>query len=121
LGRIYRRYFAGAAQQKLLFSSAAYLVTFAAARAFAHAIKNKLGPFRNISAGGTHLHHSFWGIFSLLSIGYVWALGIGGEPERQRTTRVMALVYGAGAALTLDEYALWLKLQDDYKIRDDDY
>ena len=54
-----------------------------------------------------------FGITGLLTVGYLWMLEIGVSEER-RSSRVTAAVYGAGAALTLDEFALWLNLADDY-------
>jgi hypothetical protein len=56
-----------------------------------------------------------WGIILLLLTGYAWLLqigvGMGGDRSWMRGT---ALLYGMGAALTLDEFALWLNLADDY-------
>lgn len=122
LRSLYQRHFDHPTGQRLFLSALGFTVAFPAARAFAYAARKKVGPFRNVSTGGTHIHHSFWGIFSLLAVGYAWLLGLGsGNRGSRRGMRVMALLYGAGAALTLDEYALWLKLQDDYKIREDDY
>ena len=54
-----------------------------------------------------------FGITGLLAVGYLWMLEIGVSEERS-SSRVTAAVYGAGAALTLDEFALWLNLADDY-------
>jgi hypothetical protein len=33
-----------------------------------------------VSSGGAHIHHSFWGIFSLLGVGYAWLLEFSDEP-----------------------------------------
>jgi hypothetical protein len=82
-------------------------------RAITHAIRAERGPFRNITPGGRHIHHMTFGITGLLTVGYLWMLEIGVNEER-RSSRVTAAVYGAGAALTLDEFALWLNLEDDY-------
>jgi hypothetical protein len=119
---LYRRHFHDRRTERLCLSSLSFFVTFAATRSLAHASRNKVGPFRNMSMGGTHIHHSFWGIFSLLAMGYAWVLEIGtGASGSRRGMRALAALYGAGAALTLDEYALWLKPQNDYKIRNDEY
>jgi len=118
----YQRHFSDRRRERLFLSSLGFFVTFTATRVLAHAVRNKVGPFRNVSPGGTHIHHSFWGIVSLLGMGYAWLLEIGtGASGSRHGMRAMAVLCGAGAALTLDEYALWLKLQNDYKIRDDDY
>lgn len=109
-------------RERLLFSSLGFFSAFGVARGLAHAVRNKVGPFRNVSSGSTHIHHSFWGIFSLLAMGYAWLLEIGtGSKGSRHGMRALAFLYGAGAALTLDQYALWLKLQNDYKLREDDY
>ena len=46
-------------------------------------------------------------------MGYLWLLEVGTNEQRQ-ASRITSLAYGSGAALTLDEFALWLNLADDY-------
>jgi hypothetical protein len=41
-------------------------------------------------------------------------LEIGTATNHRRSSRLTSASYGAGAALTLDEFALWLNLQDVY-------
>ena len=82
-------------------------------RVITHAIRANRGPFRNITAGGRHIHHLTFGITSLLTVGYLWLLEIGTNEQRQ-ASRITSIAYGSGAALTLDEFALWLNLADDY-------
>jgi len=82
-------------------------------RGITHAIRAERGPFKNITPGGRHIHHMTFGITGLLTVGYLWLLEIGTKEDR-RSSRVTSIVYGAGAALTLDEFALWLNLEDDY-------
>lgn len=57
-----------------------------------------------------------WGILLLLGVGYGWLADIGtGQGESSiAVSRLMAILYGAAAALTLDEFALWLNLRDVY-------
>jgi hypothetical protein len=66
--------------------------------------------------GGIHLHHYVWGIVLLLLVGYLWLLQVGAGPtaSSRRLGRLTAVIYGVGAALTLDEFALWLHLEDVY-------
>jgi hypothetical protein len=72
-------------------------------------------PFHNVSKGGRHIHHSTFGIFGLLGIGYLWTYRVGvGDRMPEWASRVTAAGYGVAAALTLDEFALWLDLHDDY-------
>lgn len=90
----------------------AFLATFLTVRLITHAIRagRLRWLFHNLSTpGGRHLHHLVPGIFLLLLTGY---LGIGIAPEGGR--RWLAALFGFGAALTLDEFALWLNLEDVY-------
>ncbi len=91
-------------------------VTFGAVRALTYTIHVGVGPFHDVSAGGAHIHHMVWGIFLLLAVGYVRflrdCLGAGSTPVW--LVRLMAAAYAVGAALTLDEFALWLNMRDVY-------
>jgi hypothetical protein len=96
-------------------SSLGFTTAFGVCRGITHAIRAGVGPFRNVSAGGTHIHHSTFGIFGLLGVGYAWTNQVGiGDPERAWSSRISSTAYGVAAALTLDEFALWLDLEDDY-------
>ncbi len=75
-------------------------------------IRAGIGPFHNVSSGGLHIHHLVWGILLLLVIGYIWLIEAG--TTSSLLSSVTAIAYGVGAALTLDEFALWLNLQDVY-------
>jgi hypothetical protein len=102
-------------QERALLSAIGFTTAFATARGITHAIRANVGPFRNISAGGTHIHHSTFGIFGLLGVGYLWTYRIGiGNTTPEWESRVSATAYGIASALTLDEFALWLDLHDDY-------
>ena len=63
--------------------------------------------------GGRHIHHLVWGILLLLITGYaeLAEVGTGDSPASIFFSRLLALSYGVGAALTLDEFALWLNLE----------
>jgi hypothetical protein len=82
-------------------------------RGITHAIRAERGPFKNITPGGRHIHHMTFGIIGLLTVGYLWLLEVGTN-EQRTASRITSLAFGAGAALTLDEFALWLNLEDDY-------
>ncbi|HMD57589.1 MAG TPA: hypothetical protein VKG82_08980 [Solirubrobacteraceae bacterium] len=110
---MYQRHFCDRRKERQLLSTGSFFFTFAAVRAITHAIRAERGPFRNITPGGRHIHHMTFGITGLITVGYLWLLEIGID-ERRRASRLTSLVYGAGAALTLDEFALWLNLEDDY-------
>lgn len=64
----------------------------------------------SVSAGGVHVHHLVFGILLLLIVGFLsFALDPEGAP-----LYVLAGLFGVGAGLTLDEFALWLYLDDVY-------
>jgi hypothetical protein len=89
-----------------------FLLTFASVRIITHAIRagRWTHVFHNLrTKSGTHLHHLVPGIFLLLISGYV---GIAVSPSVHRS--IWAVLFGIGAALTLDEFALWLHLEDVY-------
>jgi hypothetical protein len=88
----------------------AFLVTFLVTRLITRAIRAGRGPFRNTSVGGVHVHHQVYGIFLLLGTGTAEFTYRPGSPWAQ----VLAALFGVGAALTLDEFALWLRLDDVY-------
>jgi hypothetical protein len=113
---LYRKHFADRRKERRLFCTGSFFVTFAAVRGITHAIRAERGPFRNITPGGHHIHHMTLGIAGLLTVGYLWMLEIGVDDER-RASRATAAAFGSGAALTLDEFALWLNLEDDYWTR----
>ncbi len=110
---IYRKHFKDRRKERQLLSTGAFFVTFAAVRGITHAIRAERGPFKNITPGGRHIHHMTFGITGLLTVGYLWLLEIGTN-EQRRASRITSIAYGSGAALTLDEFALWLNLADDY-------
>ena len=88
------------------------LLTFGIVRGITVSIRAGIGPFHNVSAGGTHIHHLVWGIALLIVVGYVWLLEVG--VGSTWVASLTAILFGVGAALTLDEFALWLNLQDVY-------
>jgi len=95
---------------------ASFTLTWAIARASTHAIRTRgtWGPFRNVTVGEQHIHHFVPGI--------ALALMAGGIAIASRNNEVLdpflAVPFGVGAALTLDESALLLKLDDVYWTED---
>ncbi len=68
--------------------------------------------FHDIEIGGIHLHHMVPGIILTLVAGYL-ALVTG-----EKAKKPVSIMYGSGAALALDEFALWLELRDVYWAKD---
>jgi hypothetical protein len=90
-----------------------FLVSYLLVRANTRLIRSPRVPWwpGNITtSGGLHLHHLVWGILLLLLSGF---LGFALDPGSPRT-EILAAAFGVGAALTLDEFALWVHLQDVY-------
>src|SRR5579884_3394674 len=114
--RFWKRHFNDPRRERAFLSATGFTVAFATARAITHAIRAGVGPFNNVSAGGRHIHHSTFGILGLIGLGYLWTylIGIGPEHGGRWPSRITATSYGVACALTLDEFALWLDLEDDY-------
>jgi hypothetical protein len=100
----------GPRERSALWSWIGFTATFAAVRGITYSIRDGRGPFRNLSVGGSHLHHYMWGIAMLSGVG---AVAVRGDDETRRHPAV-ALTYGSGLALIVDEFALLLDLQDVY-------
>jgi hypothetical protein len=90
----------------------AFVVTFATTRTITRLIRDGRGPFRNqVTAGGTHIHHSVPGLI-LLMIGAFTA--VGAAPGALGWRAFAGVAVGIGTSLVLDEFALILHLQDVY-------
>ncbi len=114
--RIYSQHLAESRRERLFISSVAFLVSVGVVRGLTLAIHHQLGPFHDVSLRGRHIHHLVWGILTLLLVGYLWLLQVGTGSEKGWiwSGRLTSALYGAGSALTLDEFALWLNLKDVY-------
>jgi len=113
---LYRHNFREPRRERLFLASVSFFLTFGVARLGTHFIRATSGPLAGFSIGGTRVHHLVWGILLLLGVGYCWLIqvGTGKEPSSLNSGRLTAVLYGTGAALTLDEFALWLNLEDVY-------
>jgi hypothetical protein len=88
-----------------------FTIAFAVTRGITYSIRTRgrLGPIKDLSAGGRHIHHFIPGaILSLIAGG----IGIGWRPAGP--DRWLAIPYGIGIALVADEAALLLELEDVY-------
>jgi Na+-transporting NADH:ubiquinone oxidoreductase subunit NqrE len=90
---------------------ASFVGTFASARGIAYLLRGRktVGPFRDVIVGRRHIHHYVPGIAILLVSGSAAIL------TRDETLEPkLAVAFGAGMGLTLDESALLLELEDVY-------
>jgi hypothetical protein len=88
----------------------AFLVTFLLTRGVTCLIRAQRGIFSDVSIGPQHLHHMVWGVVLVLIAGTSEFAFTPNEPWNA----LPALVFGAGAALLLDEFALIIYMRDVY-------
>ena len=91
----------------------AFLISFLFIRTSARLMRSPKVPWWPGSVttdSGLHLHHLVWGIVLLLVAGF---LGFALAPESP-WSEILAALFGVGAGLTLDEFALWIHLDDVY-------
>ena len=105
----YQRHIVDVGKEQALWVLIAFLVTFLIVRSITHAIRAGRGPFRDVTIGGAHLHHMVPGIILLLITGY-----LANAVQARAAQNTVAILFGIGAALTLDEFALWIHLKDVY-------
>ncbi|MFZ0306385.1 MAG: hypothetical protein WAL75_27110 [Terracidiphilus sp.] len=115
LGFIIRTTIPDRPRRRMFIASVSFLITFVGVRILVYRIVNHEGHFHWVVVRGLHIHHLVWGILILLLVGYGWLLDLGQShsPTSIFFSRLMAVSYGVGAALTLDEFALWLNLDPD--------
>ncbi|GAA0414743.1 hypothetical protein [Streptomyces luteireticuli] len=94
----------------LLLALAAFVLTFLVTRVITRLIRAGKGPFRNIRPGGLHVHHVVPGVV-LMVVGGFGAVAAG---RHGVGAVVAAVLFGTGAGLVLDEFALILHLDDVY-------
>ena len=112
LGLIIHQQIPDRPHRRLFLASVSFFFTFLAVRLLVASITHHMGPFGYVEMGGRHIHHLVWGILLLLISGYATLaeMGTGDTPQSILMSRVLSMSYGIGAALTLDEFALWLNL-----------
>jgi hypothetical protein len=90
---------------------ASFIVTFALARAVTYVIRARggIGPIRDVKLGTRHIHHFVPGVL-ITSLSGGAAIG----SRQQGLDRWLAIPFGVGVALVLDESALMIELEDVY-------
>jgi hypothetical protein len=91
-----------------LFIVISFLITFVLTRVYTRLARTR--GWGSASAGQIHVHHMVVGIVFILTTGWAALALDPGDPW----VLILAVFFGAGAALTLDEFALWLYLKDVY-------
>jgi hypothetical protein len=96
----------------------AFLISFLFIRTSARLIRSPRvawWPGSVKTSSGLHLHHLVWGIVLLLLAGFLSFVTRAKSPWEE----ILAALFGVGAGLTLDEFALWIHLRDVYWPRRD--
>ncbi len=97
--------------QSMMWMFVAILVTFVVTRTITRLIRSgSSGALGDISLGGHHIHHQVWGILIMVGTGIVLV----STTPQGNSLDIAAAVFGVGISLTLDEFALWLHLEDVY-------
>jgi hypothetical protein len=92
-----------------------FVTIFISARAISFTLRRRktLGPFRDLKVGRRHIHHFVPGILLLILSGGTAIL-----TRNEETEPKLAVFFGAGLGMTLDESALLLQLEDVYWTRE---
>lgn len=91
---------------------AAFLVSFAFIRMSTRLMRSPKVPWwpGSVKTGGIHIHHHVFGIVLLMVAGFLEFAFRPDSPWQE----ILAVGFGIGLGLTLDEFALWLHLDDVY-------
>jgi hypothetical protein len=108
----YQREIIEAGKQPLAVLFLAFVVTFLFIRLSTRMIRAQVKWWPgNVTPGGMHVHHVVFGILFMLLAGAGGFSSIGGY---RPWAEIFAALFGVGAALVLDEFALVLHLRDVY-------
>lgn len=107
LNNLYRDLLVRKSRSQAFWILGAFIVTFAVARTVVH-----LFPSLFLQVGGTHIHHFTYGFVLLAVTGFIAITRDGPSP------RIIALIYGIGLGLAVDEAGMWLQLSDHYYNRE---
>ena len=88
----------------------AFLVSFLAIRTSARMTRSVSWWPGGLETGGVHIHHLVWGIGLMMLCGFVAF----SAPLEAPWWHLVAIGFGVGAGFTLDEFALWVRLEDVY-------
>lgn len=103
----------GGSLRPMMWMFIAILATFLITRTVTRLIRKGSGGgagLGNVRIAGIHIHHQVFGILLIIGTGIVL---VSATPHGAALD-VAAVVFGVGVSLTLDEFALWLHLEDVY-------
>jgi hypothetical protein len=100
-------------EQGLFLVFAGFILSFAFIRMSTRLMRSprvSWWPGSVVSDSGVHLHHLVFGIVTMMTAGTLGFAALGASPW----TEICAFAFGIGAGLTIDEFALWVYLDDVY-------
>ena len=89
---------------------AAFLISFLAIRTSARLTRSVSWWPGGVKSGGVHIHHLVWGICLMMTAGFLAFAA----PLQAPWWHIVAIAFGIGVGFTLDEFALWVRLEDVY-------
>lgn len=92
-----------------------FLTTFALSRLTVYLVIDKILPNLFLTIRGVHIHHFTYGVVILAVVG-LFLLVRRPTPGSTLFT-LLNIAYGAGLGLTFDEFGMWIRLEDNYWIR----
>ena len=103
----------GPSLRPMMWMFLAILITFLTARTVTRLIRSGSGAragLGNVRIAGNHIHHQVFGILIIIGTGIILV----SEMPKGAALDAAAAVFGVGVGLTVDEFALWLHLDDVY-------
>jgi hypothetical protein len=103
----------GSSLRPMMWMFLAILITFLTARTVTRLIRSGSGAkagLGNVRIAGNHIHHQVFGILIIIGTGIVLV----SQMPTGAALDAAAAVFGVGVGLTVDEFALWLHLDDVY-------
>ena len=92
-----------------------FLITFIFSRLIVYLIIGKWLPNFFLNIRGVHIHHFTYGVIILVLIGlYLIMRRPNAESE---IFKICTALYGIGLGLTFDEFGMWVRLADEYWLR----
>jgi hypothetical protein len=100
-------------EQGLFLVFSGFILSFAFIRMSTRLMRSDRVPWwpgSVVSDSGLHIHHLVFGIVTMMAAGTLGFAAFGHSPY----TEICAFAFGVGAGLTIDEFALWVHLEDVY-------